>query len=51
MRRINADALLVLVGLAILLAFALGLVLGAKVESALHGQLADRHAAAVEVIE
>ena len=32
MRRLNDDALFVLLGLALLLAFALGLVLGAKVE-------------------
>lgn len=32
MRKLNRDAGLVLIGLAIILAFALGLVLGAKVE-------------------
>lgn len=51
MRRLNDDALFVLLGLALLLAFALGLVLGAKVESALYGQLAAHYAAAMEVIE
>jgi len=48
MRRINNDALLVIVGLALLLAFSLGLILGVKVESGAQ-KLAERRAA-VEVL-
>jgi hypothetical protein len=48
MRRINNDALLVLAGLALLLAFSLGLIIGVKVEAGAR-RLAESRAA-VEVM-
>jgi len=51
MRRISSDVLLVILGLALFLAFTLGLYLGAKTEARIQKQFAAHRPAAAEVIE